>query len=63
MMLVCNSPDAVAQVLGQWEPQPKPGRADRIAALLPSEKACNRSDLSNDPDYRVASAAIVNLLA
>jgi beta-N-acetylhexosaminidase len=63
MMLVCNSPDAVAQVLGEWEPQAKPGRAARIAALLPNAPASSRADLSNEPDYRAASSAIANLPA
>jgi beta-N-acetylhexosaminidase len=63
MMLICNSPDAVAQVLDQWEPQPNSGRAARIAALLPNAPACSRTELDNDADYRTACSAIADLHA
>jgi beta-N-acetylhexosaminidase len=35
MLLICNSPDAVADVLGNWTPTPDPVRAARIARIAP----------------------------
>lgn len=37
MLLVCNAPAAVAQVLAGWQPVPDPQRAQRIARLLPAD--------------------------
>lgn len=37
MLLVCNAPDAVAQVLDGWRPESDPRRAARVARLLPAE--------------------------
>lgn len=37
MLLVCNAPDAVAQVLDGWQPESDPRRAARVARLLPAE--------------------------
>lgn len=34
MLLVCNSPDAVGEVLDRWHPEPDPVRAKRIEKLL-----------------------------
>ncbi len=39
MLLVCNAPDAVAQVLDNWQPQPDPKRAERVMQLLPRQPA------------------------
>jgi len=36
MLLICNSPDAVADVLARWQPAPDPVRAARIARIAPS---------------------------
>jgi beta-N-acetylhexosaminidase len=35
MMPVCNKPETVAELLGNWQPVPDPARGARIAALLP----------------------------
>lgn len=35
MLLICNSPDAVAAVLENWKPAPDPVRAARLARLSP----------------------------
>lgn len=35
MLLICNSPDAVADVLANWKPTPDPLRAARIARIAP----------------------------
>jgi beta-N-acetylhexosaminidase len=35
MLLICNAPDAVADVLANWKPVPDPLRAARIARIAP----------------------------
>jgi len=35
MLLICNAPDAVADVLANWKPAPDPVRAARLARLSP----------------------------
>jgi beta-N-acetylhexosaminidase len=35
MLLICNSPDAVADVLANWKPEPDPQRAARVARIAP----------------------------
>jgi beta-N-acetylhexosaminidase len=35
MLLICNAPDAVADVLAHWQPAPDPVRAARIARIVP----------------------------
>jgi beta-N-acetylhexosaminidase len=37
MLLICNAPDAVAQVLENWKPEADPARAARVARLLPPD--------------------------
>lgn len=37
MLLVCNAPDAVAQVLDGWQPEIDARRGERVARLLPAE--------------------------
>jgi beta-N-acetylhexosaminidase len=39
MLLVCNAPDSVAQVLDNWQPQPDPLRGQRVLKLLPQQPA------------------------
>jgi len=39
MLLVCNAPDSVAQVLDNWRPQPDLQRGQRVLKLLPQQPA------------------------
>ena len=39
MLLVCNAPDAVAELLARWQPTPDPARARRVERLTPREAA------------------------
>ena len=48
MLLVCNAPDAVDDVLGRWQPEFDPVRSARIAGLLPRAIL---PGLSGDPCY------------
>lgn len=45
MLLICNAPDAAAEVLEHWQPQPDPRHAARVARLLPTQPALGREAL------------------
>ena len=59
MLLVCNAPDAVGDVLARWQPEFDTQRSVRIARLLPSVEL---PKVQNDPHYlagiRLAEALI-----
>ncbi|RKT60535.1 beta-N-acetylhexosaminidase [Azonexus fungiphilus] len=57
MLLVCNAPDAVAQVLAGWQPEIDARRGERVARLLPADTRCYA-----DPHlYREALQALARL--
>ena len=49
MLLVCNAPDAVADVLARWHPEFDLARSARIGHLLPT---VSPTSLADDPHYR-----------
>jgi beta-N-acetylhexosaminidase len=65
MLLVCNAPEAVAEVLEQWRPEPRAGfdagsdakRAGRIARLLPQSPGTALAS----PAYRAALESVLRL--
>jgi len=59
MLLVCNDPDSVAQVLDNWQPAPDPRRSRRVARLLPQQAA----PASGNADYHLALDTVANLVA
>jgi beta-N-acetylhexosaminidase len=61
MLLICNAPDAVGEVLAQWRPQPDPARAARIARLLPSPEALSRDELESEADWKAGQSVIRRL--
>jgi beta-N-acetylhexosaminidase len=61
MLLVCNAPDAVDDVLQRWQPAFDAQRSARIARLLP--KGDLPSALCDDPHYVAGRAAAERLLA
>ena len=63
MLLVCNAPDAVGEVLEKWTPEINPERGKRIAALLPASPAKTWEQLQADPAYRSALDIIAKLTA
>jgi beta-N-acetylhexosaminidase len=63
MLLVCNAPDAVAEVLTEWHPEHDSKRARRVEKLLPDDMAPDRSALQAMPDYQAAIANIEKLAA
>jgi beta-N-acetylhexosaminidase len=63
MLLVCNSPDSVGEVLAQWHPQIDPVRGERVAALVPHRPPPGRQALKSDPTYLAALQSIAYLAA
>ncbi|MDP2810454.1 MAG: beta-N-acetylhexosaminidase [Rhodocyclaceae bacterium] len=63
MLLVCNAPDAVGELLERWQPAPDAARSARVARLLlPTTKAIARQDLENEAAWQ-AGRSIVRRLA
>ena len=63
MLLVCNAPEAVAEVLAEWRPQVDAARGQRVAKLMPTQAAMSWEALQADARYRVAQETIAGLLA
>jgi beta-N-acetylhexosaminidase len=61
MLVVCNSPDAVGEVLEGWQPTIDPERARRVAALMPAGVAPDRQALADQPAYVAACQLIAGL--
>lgn len=57
MLLVCNAPEAVGQLLERWQPALEPVRAARVQRLLPQKPASDWADLQADPVYQRGVAA------
>lgn len=51
MLLVCNAPEAVGELLTRWQPTLVPVRAQRIKQLLPRGKALDWGELKDDPRH------------
>lgn len=51
MLLVCNAPEAVGELLAGWHPPHDALRSARIERLLPSGKAPTLNGLQQDPRY------------
>ena len=52
MLLVCNAPDAVGELLARWHPTMDARRAARVARLLPSQPGLSWDELQAQPVYR-----------
>lgn len=63
MLLVCNSPDAVADVLANWQPAIDPLRGKRIENLLPELSAPDWNSLQLNERYKAALKQIKKLMA
>lgn len=59
MLLVCNAPDAVAQVLDNWQPLADPRRGQRMARLLPQQAP----PVLDSAAYRLALNSVAALSA
>lgn len=62
MLLVCNSPDAVGEVLARWHPEPDPVSAARVARLLPTSPARPWHELAEQGSYQ-AGRSVARRLA
>ncbi len=63
MMLVCNSPDAVARVLDNWQPVDFELRSQRIEALIPgADTTPTWDELQLMPRYQHALKTIASLM-
>lgn len=62
MLLVCNAPEAVGQVLADWNPEPDAEGALRINRLLPTQSAITADALSGQEMY-LAGRAVIQRLA
>jgi beta-N-acetylhexosaminidase len=58
MLLICNAPEAVAQVLENWKPATDPVRAARVGRLLPA-----RTWQQDAVRYAAGQAAVESLTA
>lgn len=63
MLLVCNSPDSVADVLANWQPELDPLRGKRVESLLPKSTALSWAALQSNPRYQSAIKKIDEMLA
>lgn len=63
MLLVCNSPDAVGDVLAAWQPAIDPERQARVTKLFPAARAPGWAELQEAARYREACTSIAELAA
>ena len=63
MLLVCNAPDAVAELLQRWQPTFVAARARRLERLVPSRLAPSWAALQEEVEYRRAWQTINRLNA
>ncbi len=63
MLLVCNAPDVVGDVLSNWKPEVDPARGKRVEALIPQAAATTWDALLADSDYQAAQKTIAELMA
>lgn len=63
MLLVCNAPDVVGDVLVNWKPAVDPLRGKRVEALIPMVPALTWEALQTDPAYQAAQKTVAKLMA
>ena len=63
MLLVCNAPEQVGELLERWHPAPDQVRARRIERLLSGRPGLGWEDLQADEDYRRGQLGIAALPA
>ncbi|WP_197970722.1 beta-N-acetylhexosaminidase [Denitratisoma oestradiolicum] len=57
VLLVCNAPDAVGELLTRWRPSLEPVRGARLGRLLPTAPALSWDALIQQPLYQAGLAA------
>lgn len=64
MLLVCNAPESVDELLARWKPGPDPMRTARVEKLIPRTRPDLAADgLSGDAQYALGRQAIEALTA
>ncbi|MCX7172756.1 MAG: beta-N-acetylhexosaminidase [Proteobacteria bacterium] len=63
MLLVCNAPDHVGELLERWHPASDPAKARRIERLLPLQAGWDLEKLQTDADYQIGQRSIAALPA
>lgn len=63
LLLVCNAPEAVGEVLAAWRPQADPQRARRVERLCPAISALDWPTLRQDAAYLAGVTWAARLLA
>lgn len=63
MLLVCNAPEVVSDVLENWKPAIDPVRGLRVEALIPQSSAKDWQALQSDSTYIAAQQTIAKLMA
>jgi beta-N-acetylhexosaminidase len=61
MLLVCNAPDAVVELLKHWHPEPDPLSAARIARLVPDRPAMAWNELAAQQTYQAGRSVVRRL--
>ncbi|MFA7279671.1 MAG: beta-N-acetylhexosaminidase [Sterolibacterium sp.] len=61
MLLVCNAPESVDQLLDAWRPFPDPQRAGRVARLQPGQPGLDMAALQRDANYQAGLRDISSL--
>ncbi|HEX8987001.1 MAG TPA: beta-N-acetylhexosaminidase [Rhodocyclaceae bacterium] len=61
MLLVCNAPDAVGELLQRWRPKLDVPRAQRVQRLMPTGSAPGPAALKQHPAYQAGCAAAERL--
>ncbi len=62
MLIICNSPAAVGQVLRNWKPETDPIGSSRIGRLLPTGPALSWTTMSSQEAY-LAGCSVIQRLA
>ena len=62
MLLVCNAPDVVGDVLENWQPKVDPVRGKRVEALIPKLPSVTWEVLQVDATYQAAQKTIAELM-
>ena len=63
MLLVCNAPESVDQLLAEWRPLPDPQRTRRVGRLQPAQRGLDMASLQRDAGYQAGLHDIAALSA
>lgn len=61
MLLVCNAPDAVGELLDRWQPETDPIGAVRISRLVPTRQAFSWPGLAGNSTYQAGQSVVRRL--